>query len=201
MVRATAETMPLVTVWPTPKGLPIARTRSPTSSSSESRSSSAGRRSPPTSMRRMARSVRSSVRRICASNSRRSASTTVISSAPRMTWWLVTISPAASTITPEPSEFCTRSAPPGTPPGNWSPKKRRKKGSLSSGEGTVRTVRRVKMLTTAGAVRFTSGAKESWISAGSRGITRGWEATGSAGRTSIRQASAREGRTCSMRIR
>ena len=30
-VRATAETMPLVTVWPTPNGLPMASTRSPTS--------------------------------------------------------------------------------------------------------------------------------------------------------------------------
>ena len=36
LVRATAETMPLVTVWPTAKGLPTASTRSPTSSSSES---------------------------------------------------------------------------------------------------------------------------------------------------------------------
>src|SRR6185295_2017048 len=35
-VRATAETMPLVVVWPTPNGLPIASTRSPTSSASES---------------------------------------------------------------------------------------------------------------------------------------------------------------------
>ena len=36
LVRARAETMPLVTVWPTPKGLPMASTRSPTSRSSES---------------------------------------------------------------------------------------------------------------------------------------------------------------------
>ena len=35
LVRATAETMPLVTVWPTPNGLPTASTRSPTSSLSE----------------------------------------------------------------------------------------------------------------------------------------------------------------------
>ena len=33
-VRFRAEMMPLVTVWPTPKGLPMARTRSPTSSCS-----------------------------------------------------------------------------------------------------------------------------------------------------------------------
>ncbi len=35
-VRASADTMPLVTVWPTPNGLPMASTRSPTSRSSES---------------------------------------------------------------------------------------------------------------------------------------------------------------------
>ena len=34
--RASAETMPLVVVWPTPNGLPMASTRSPTSSASES---------------------------------------------------------------------------------------------------------------------------------------------------------------------
>ncbi len=35
-VRASAETMPLVTVWPTPNGSPMASTRSPTSRLSES---------------------------------------------------------------------------------------------------------------------------------------------------------------------
>ena len=33
-VRASAETMPLVTVWPTPNGSPMASTRSPTWASS-----------------------------------------------------------------------------------------------------------------------------------------------------------------------
>ncbi len=61
----------------------------------------------------------------------------MISSAPRMTWLLVTMIPAGSRMTPEPSEFCTRLLP---GPGIWSPKKRRKNGSLSSGEGCVRTV-------------------------------------------------------------
>ena len=42
VLRATAETMPLVTVWPMPNGLPIASTRSPTSSRSESPSGSVG---------------------------------------------------------------------------------------------------------------------------------------------------------------
>ena len=41
-VRASAETMPCVTLWPTPNGLPMAMTKSPTSSASESPRSSAG---------------------------------------------------------------------------------------------------------------------------------------------------------------
>ncbi len=44
-VRATAETMPWVTVWPTPNGSPIASTTSPTCSSSELANSSVGKRS------------------------------------------------------------------------------------------------------------------------------------------------------------
>ena len=60
LVRASAETMPLVTVWPTPNGLPTASTRSPTSSASESPKSSTGKSSPPFSIFSTARSVRSS---------------------------------------------------------------------------------------------------------------------------------------------
>src|SRR6266568_2433438 len=41
-VRASAETIPWVTVWPTPNGSPIASTTSPTCSSSELPNSSAG---------------------------------------------------------------------------------------------------------------------------------------------------------------
>src|SRR5882672_9205179 len=41
-VRATAETMPWVTVWPTANGLPMASTMSPTCNSSELPSSMAG---------------------------------------------------------------------------------------------------------------------------------------------------------------
>ena len=43
MTRPFAETMPAVTVWFRPKGLPIAMTQSPTSSVSESPSSTKGR--------------------------------------------------------------------------------------------------------------------------------------------------------------
>ena len=45
-VRASAEMMPWVTVWPTPNGLPIASTTSPTCSSSELAKSSVGNFSP-----------------------------------------------------------------------------------------------------------------------------------------------------------
>ncbi len=100
MVRAKPETMPLVTVWPTPKGLPMASTRSPTSSWSLSPISSTGRRSPCVSSLSTAKSARSSASTRRASNSRRSASTTVISCASLMTWRLVTMRPAASRMTP-----------------------------------------------------------------------------------------------------
>jgi hypothetical protein len=98
LVLARAETMPLVTVWPTPKGLPTARTKSPTSSSSESPKESEGSSSPRVSILSTARSVRSSAPNTWASNSRRSARATVISSAPSITWLLVTMSPASSTF-------------------------------------------------------------------------------------------------------
>ena len=59
-VRAKAEMMPLVTVWPTPNGLPMASTTSPTSSLSLSANCRNGKSLPPFSIFRTARSVRSS---------------------------------------------------------------------------------------------------------------------------------------------
>ena len=103
-VRASAETMPCVTVCPTPKGSPMASTMSPTSSASELANSSTGKRSCASLMRSTARSLRLSLSTISASNSRLSASATLTSSAPSMTCTLVTIRPLGSTITPEPSE-------------------------------------------------------------------------------------------------
>ena len=73
-VRASAEMMPCVTVWPTPKGLPIASTTSPTSSSSELAKSSVANFSLVSLMRSTARSVRLSFSTISASNSRLSES-------------------------------------------------------------------------------------------------------------------------------
>src|SRR5207253_4548379 len=60
-VRASAEMMPCVTVWPTPNGLPIASTTSPTRSSSELAKSSVGNFSRPSFRRSTARSVRLSL--------------------------------------------------------------------------------------------------------------------------------------------
>ena len=131
LVRAWPETMPLVTVCPTPNGLPMASTRSPTSSLSESPSLRKGSASPPASMRRTARSVRSSTPTMVASNSRRSVSATLISSAPSMTWPLVTISPLLLTMTPEPSDRWIRLR--GLPRPRLSPKNWRKMGSSKSG--------------------------------------------------------------------
>jgi hypothetical protein len=72
-----------------------------------------------------------------ASNSRRSASAMRISAAPPIltTWVLVTTMPSAVTMTPEPSEFCMRSA--GLP--KFSPKKRRNSGSSAKGDTNVGT--------------------------------------------------------------
>ena len=106
-VRASAETMPCVTVCPTPNGLPIASTMSPTCSASELANSNAGNCSLAFLSRNTARSVRLSLSTISASNSRLSASATLISSAPSITCTLVTTRPLGSTITPEPSERCT----------------------------------------------------------------------------------------------
>ena len=95
-VRASAEMMPLVTVWPTPNGLPMASTRSPTSSLSLSANSRNGKSLPPFSILSTARSVRSSWATILASNSRLSDSATRISvSAPPLTTCvLVTMTPS-----------------------------------------------------------------------------------------------------------
>ncbi len=113
-VRASADTMPCVTVCPTPNGLPSASTTSPTCSSSELPRSIAVNFSRLSFTRSTARSVRASLSSTSASNSRLSASATFTSLAPSMTWLLVMIRPEPSTITPEPSERCTCSR--GMPP-------------------------------------------------------------------------------------
>jgi hypothetical protein len=129
-VRASPEMMPLVTVWPTPKGSPMASTRSPTCTSLRFSIGSTGSRSPLVSIFRTARSDWASASSTRASNSRRSASTTRSCWPPSMTWLFVTMIPSSRTITPEPSEPSTRSR------GTEAPPTRAKKGST-----WVRTVR------------------------------------------------------------
>jgi hypothetical protein len=86
-LRPSALTMPEVTVWPTPKGLPTASTWSPTCSASELPSVSTGSRS--SAILRMARSVSGSVPISLPRARRLSFRTTSISSAPSTTWLLV----------------------------------------------------------------------------------------------------------------
>ena len=104
--RARAETMPLVTVWPTPNGSPMASTRSPTCGRVAGR-----QRHAPAAARRRRRSSGPPRRRA----GRRAApwpgtrggrpATTMMSWPPAMTWLLVTITPSARTMTPEPSDW------------------------------------------------------------------------------------------------
>ena len=86
-LRPSALTMPLVTVWPTPNGLPIASTLSPTSSWSELPSTITGSLS--SVIFSTARSVSGSVPITLAWVRRLSLSITSISSAPSTTWLLV----------------------------------------------------------------------------------------------------------------
>jgi hypothetical protein len=88
MLRPLALTMPLVTVSPIPKGLPMARTRSPTSALALSAKVTAGRSL--ASIFTTARSVCGSRPTTLALNSRPSVRATVTTSAPSITWLLVT---------------------------------------------------------------------------------------------------------------
>ena len=102
MSRPRPETIPAVTVPPSPKGFPTATTQSPTRVRSESPNSTTGSdSSESTSM--SARSVFGSTPTTSASSLRPSRSVTVTESAPLTTWWLVTMSPEASTMNPEPT--------------------------------------------------------------------------------------------------
>ena len=106
--RPCAETMPLVTVCPTPKGLPMAKTKSPTSSVSlDFRFAKGMVLFSASAIRKTARSDASSCSLRSALNSRPSFKTTLISTASLMTCALVMTIPSLDTITPEPSEFST----------------------------------------------------------------------------------------------
>ena len=86
-LRPSALTIPEVTVWPTPNGLPIASTTSPTWSASVSPKVIAGSRS--RLIFSTATSVSGSAPTTLARALRPSASSTSISSAPSITWLLV----------------------------------------------------------------------------------------------------------------
>ena len=132
MSRAVAEMMPAVTEPPSPNGLPIASTQSPTRACAESPQFAAG--SGPFALTfSKARSVTASRPMICACNVVSSENVTVTCSALAITWLFVTMRPAGSIIKPEPSE-AARGDPelPGAP---FSPKKSRKKSS-SGAPGT-----------------------------------------------------------------
>ena len=86
-LRPTADTMPMVTVWPTPNGLPMASTTSPARSPSSLPKVIAGRDSVVTCS--TAISVSGSLPTTRALNFLPSAVATSISSAASMTWWLV----------------------------------------------------------------------------------------------------------------
>jgi hypothetical protein len=135
-LRPSALTMPLVTVCPTPNGLPIASTWSPTCSASELPSVITGSRS--RLIFRMARSVSGSVPITFARVLRLSFSATSISVAPSTTWLLVRMKPSWLMMTPLPRPLC------GIEP--WSPKKKRNHGSLAEGRSPALLVL---MLTTA----------------------------------------------------
>src|SRR5258705_11347554 len=153
--------MPLVPVWPTPKGSPMASTRSPTWLSEFSPMVSTGSFSPAgRSIFRMARSVRASASMTLAGNSRRSDSATVISVPPSTTWLLVTMTPSDRTITPEPNEPSMRLR--GAP----RPK------ACQKGSTCWRTIRLDEMFTTAGATRLTTGAKDCFMPSALVGATR-----------------------------
>ena len=156
-LRPSALTMPRVTVCPSPNGLPIATTKSPTSSESESPGSSSTRSC--ASMRRSATSVPGSLPTSVASNSRRSRRVTTISSAPLTTWWLVTTRPSSpSMMMPDPMP-CT-----GTLRRPGALKNRLKTGSSSNGFCRMRRPR-TEMFTTAGVTSLSTGATVSFSAA------------------------------------
>src|SRR5919106_2591289 len=102
MGRPRPLTIPVVTLIPTFKGLPMAMTGSPTPTEFESPSVSGFNASFGASTCISATSVEGSCPTTSASLRTSSANLTEISSAPSTTCWLVTICPASSTTNPEP---------------------------------------------------------------------------------------------------
>ena len=163
MSRLRAEMMPAVTVPPRPNGLPMATTHWPTSAESELPQGTAVKGARASTLSR-ARSTSSSAPTSLAASTEPSESTTSISSAPSMTWLLVTTNPLGSMMKPDPSEDWRRAPP-------W-PRPRRSLNSLSGELGPKdgrpsprETVCRVAILTTAGMSLFASPEKSSPMTA------------------------------------
>src|SRR5215207_1303614 len=114
MSRAIAEMMPAVTLPPSPNGLPIVRTQSPTRVLLESPQVAAGSGAFGSTLR-SAISVTASRPTTCACSEVPSDSVTVICCAFAMTWWFVTIRPDGSMTNPEPSEATRGPGAPGLP--------------------------------------------------------------------------------------
>ena len=104
--RPRAETMPAVTVPPRPNGLPIATTQSPTRAVSESPNCTAGSGLSDLTCNRATSPVSSRPSTLAFSEVL-SCRVTVISSAPSITWLLVTTRPDASMMKPDP-RLCMR---------------------------------------------------------------------------------------------
>ncbi len=179
MSRPRAETMPAVTEPPRPKGLPIASTQSPTCAVSELPNCTAVS-GLSVRMRSTAISVRGSVPSSSARIVVLSDRITLISSAPSITWLLVTTMPSrASMMKPEPSDCprrcgrCGVCGAPSCPGGRLRLKKSRKNSSnglpggacgisgASGRPGRAWTAWVVEMLTTAGRSCRAKGAKVS----------------------------------------
>ena len=142
--------MPAVTVPPSPNGLPMASTQSPTRRLSESPNGTAVSCVSPGSIFSTAISVFWSWPSTSATNVVSSASVTVISSAFSITWKFVTTMPASSMMNPDPSDEARR----------WrlsSPKLRKKSSNGEPGgncgisaDGPSLTMVVVEIFTTAG---------------------------------------------------
>src|SRR6185369_6255967 len=151
--RPTALMMPMVTVWPTLNGSPIASTTSPTFAVSDEPKVIG--MSPCAATRTTARSVSGSEPTILPMTVRPSLRVTWMSDTPSTTWSLVRMYPSRLTITPEPSESCVSLGRL-----KRSPKKRWNAGSSRSGLRRF-TSRVAEMFTTAGMARRAASLKES----------------------------------------
>src|SRR5712692_5742291 len=184
LARPTALTIPIVTVWLRPKGLPMASTYSPTWSLSESAQGMVGRSLASTWMTAM--SVFGSVPTTLALSSRLSESRTRISSAFETTWLFVMMYPLGSAITPDPRLRSRRSwGASNRRRKNSSPKNRRKKGSSNGPKlwpSGSRLIRVVEMFTTAGVTALATWTKL-WSAppAGGGGTAAGFGALGASG--------------------